>query len=66
MILGHLYNSVNMPPLSLEKESRRSVIKDDVGNYLFMSSADGKEAVRIHTARNDMYWAIGRLNEEPE
>jgi type VI secretion system secreted protein VgrG len=66
MILGHMYNSVNMPPLSLEKESRRSVIKDDVGNYLFMSSADGKEAVRIHTARNDMYWAIGRLNEKPE
>lgn len=66
MILGHLYNGDNATPLSLDKESRRSVIKDDVGNYLFMSSADGHEAVRIHTARNDMYWAIGRPSQKPD
>jgi type VI secretion system secreted protein VgrG len=61
VVIGCVYNSANMPPISPQKFNQRSYITDQAGNRLVFYQNKGSESIIMYSPFHDSMSTVGKF-----
>ncbi len=60
IVVGRVYNGMNMPPLKLPDNKLKSIIRDHFGNEIVMDGTPGNESMSFHSPSHHSVLQLGK------